>query len=424
MLRPRSGRHPLPESLEPSSAAPVDSIPPPSAVEPEAIGPREAVRGRVRDHPRQTVHPLGRRTKTPRSARLETLVTDLKPTTSSPKSDTAPAPGSNHEQLELDLSTDSDSTTPTEITTESTERPEPPSIATNPVAARRWAMTWKPDAETTDRNSQHPAARVTRENIDAATNQPSIPQVQSPRSDVGPTERADTLVTDDELGDELGETTVAMPKTLTPEPEAASEAVADAVAELETRSTGDTAADPEPIADEMPTPAIEPAPVTTEPDESDVVPKTAAVPAVNTPTRSTTERMPAPAASGAIRIAAAGWVVAVLVGLGWLVASNRPTILPPPAAGVAPAETPVSTKADTEAETESIMDLQAAIVDLEAMAASGAARISALETELEQARSDAAYLGRERSLLQAELEGLMEIIEPPATATNSTAAGG
>lgn len=394
---------------------------PPHSVEPEAIGPRDAVRGRVRDHPRQTVHPLGRRTKTPRAARLETLVTDLKPTTTSPKPDTAPAPGSNHEQLELDLSTDSDSTTSDSTTpTESAERPEPPTIATNPVASRRWAMTWKPDAETTDRNSQHPAARVTRENIDAATNQPSIPQVQSSAKDVGTTERADTLVTDDDLGDELGEPTAAMPKTLTPEPEAASDTVADVVANPETRSTSDTAADPEPIEDERSTPVDEPAPVTMEPGESDVVPETAAIPAVNTPTRSTTERMPAPAASGAIRVAAAGWVVAVLVGLGWLVASNRPTILPPPAAGVAPAETPASTKADTE----SIMALEAAIVDLEAMAASGAARISALAAELEQARSDTAYLGRERSLLQAELEGLMEIIEPPATATNRTASGG
>ena len=357
-------------------------------------------------------------------------MTDLKPDSPSSARPATSTPMPNHRQLELDLVATPDSP-PTDasaleivVPPETPELTEPSAISTNPVASRRWAMTWKPDAETTDRNSQHPAARVTRENIDAATNQPTIPQVQSPCSDVGPTERADTLVTDRELGDELGETTAEMPKTLTPEPEVASDAVANAVAESETRSTGDTAADPEPIAAEMPTPVIEPAPVTTEPDESDVVPETAAVPAVNTPTRSTTERMPAPAASGAIRIAAAGWVVAVLVGLGWLVASNRPTILPPPAAGVAPAETPVSTKADTEAGTESIMDLQAAIVDLEAMAASGAARISALEAELEQVRSDAAYLARERSLLQAELEGLMEIIEPPATATNDPSAGG
>ena len=371
---------------------------------------------------------------------METLVTDLKPTTSSPKSDTAPAPGSNHEQLELDLSTDSDSmtsdsTTPTEITTESTERPEPPSIATNPAAARRWAMTWKPDAETTDRNSQHPAARVTRENIDAATNQPTIPQVQSPRSDVGPTERADTLVTDDELGDELGETTAEMPKTLTPEPEVASDAVADAVAESETRSTGDTAADPEPIAAEVPTPVIEPAPVTTEPDESDVVPETAAVPAVNTPTRSKTERMPAdvpmpaPSASNAVRAAAAGWIVAALIGLGWLIASNQPAeqpgnqaTTPPPPAATAATAPPADPSIDADAET--ILGLEAAITDLQATSASASARISNLEGELEDVRSDNAYLNRERSLLQAELEGLMELIEPSATAKNDPSAGG
>ena len=91
--------------------------------------------------------------------------------------------------------------------------------------------------------------------------------------------------------------------------------------------------------------------------------------------------------------------------------------MPSPSASVATSCTPTPDAA-------SIMALETAIVDLEAMAASGAARISALEAELEQARSDTAYLGRERSLLQAELEGLMEIIEPPATATNSTAAGG
>ena len=420
----------VPESLETSSTASAGSDLPPPSVEPEAIGPRDAVRGRVRDHPRQTVHPLGRRTKAPRSARLEPLVTDLKPTMPSPTPDPASDPTSSHQQLELDLpgtsepaTTNGPATEPESAAETNDDRSEPPSITTNPVTSRRWAMTWKPDADTTERNSQHPAARVTRENIDAATNQPSIPQVQSPPSDADATDPVETLVSEADTG----VSTADAAEATTPAPEVASTPV-------------DIAADPEPIVDAIPTPVIESAPAMTEPaesdepDESDVAPETAAAPVVTTPARPTTDRPPAdrtpadqpitaPAGSGAIRVAAAGWIVAVLIGLGWLIASNQPAkqTMSPPAttATVLPAVTP----ADQPVDTASIMALEAAIVDLEAMAASGAARISALETELEQARSDAAYLGRERSLLQAELEGLMEIIEPPATATTDTAGG-
>ena len=427
----------VPESLETSSTASAGSDLPPPSVEPEAIGPREAVRGRVRDHPRQTVHPLGRRTKAPRSARLEPLVTDLKPSMPSPTPDPASDPTSSHQQLELDLpgtsepaTTNGPATEPESAAETNDDRSEPPSITTNPVTSRRWAMTWKPDADTTERNSQHPAARVTRENIDAATNQPSIPQVQSPPSDADATDPVETLVSEADTGASTADVENAAEAT-TPAPEVAS-------------TPADIAADPDPIVDAIPTPVIESASAMTEPaksdepDESDVAPETAAAPVVTTSTRPTTDRTPAdhtladqsmtaPDGSGAIRVAAAGWIVAVLIGLGWLIASSQParqttSTMPPPAtaATVLPAVTP----ADQPADTASIMALEAAIVDLEAMAASGAARISALETELEQARSDAAYLGRERSLLQAELEGLMEIIEPPATATNSTAGGG
>ncbi|MCP4066690.1 MAG: hypothetical protein GY741_00260, partial [Phycisphaeraceae bacterium] len=276
---------------------------------------------------------------------------------------------------------------------------------------------------TTERNSQHPAARVTRENIDAATNQPSIPQVQSPPSDADATDPVETLVSEVDTG----VSTADAAEATTPAPEVAS-------------TPADIAADPDPIVDAIPTPVIESASAMTEPaesdepDESDVAPETAAAPVVTTSTRPTTDRTPAdhtladqsmtaPAGSGASRVAAAGWIVAVLIGFGWLIASNQPTRQTPPPATAATV-LPTVTPADQPVDTASIMALEAAIVDLEAMAASGAARISALETELEQARSDAAYLGRERSLLQAELEGLMEIIEPPATATNSTAGGG
>ena len=427
----------VPESLEPSSTASAGSDLPPPSVESEAIGPREAVRGRVRDHPRQTVHPLGRRTKAPRAARLETLVTDLKPTMPSPTPEPASDPTSSHQQLELDLpgtsepaTTNGPATAPESAAETNDGRSEPPSITTNPVTSRRWAMTWKPDAETTEQNSQHPAARVTRENIDAATNQPSIPQVQSPPSEADATDPVETLVSEADTGASTTHVADAAEAT-TPAPEVAS-------------TPADTVADPEPIADATPTPVIEPAPAATEPaesdepDESDVAPETAAVPLVTTSTRPTTDRPPAdrtpadqpitaPAASGAIRVAAAGWIVAVLIGFGWLIASNQParqttSPMPPPAttATVLPTVTP----ADQTADTAAIMDLEAAIVDLEALAAGASARISALEAELEQARSDTAYLGRERSLLQAELEGLMEIIEPLATATNSTAGGG
>ena len=427
----------VPESLETSSTASAGSDLPPPPVESEAIGPREAVRGRVRDHPRQTVHPLGRRTKAPRVARLETLVTDLKPTTPSPTPEPASDPTSIHQQLELDLpGTSQPATTngpahePKSAAETNDDRSEPPSITTNPVTSRRWAMTWKPDADTTERNSQHPAARVTRENIDAATNQPSIPQVQSPTSDAGATDPVGTLVAEADTG--VSTTHVAdAAEATTPALEAAS-------------TPADTVADPEPIADATPTPVIEPAPATTEPaesdepDESDVAPEIAAVPLVTTPARPTTDRtpaartladqsMPAPAGSGASRVAAAGWIVAVLIGFGWLIASNQPTRqTPPPMSPPATTATvlPTVTPADQTADTAAIATLEAALVDLEAMAASGAARISALEAELDESRSDAAYLSRERSLLQAELEGLMEIIEPPATATMDTAADG
>ena len=359
----------VPESLEPSSTASSASDSAPSAVAPEAIGPHEAVRGRVRDHPRQTIHPLGRRTKAPRAARLETLVTDLKPRTPSP----TPGPSSSHRQLELDLvatpdSSPTDASAPEIVDPPKTPEPtDPPSIATNPVAARRWAMTWKPDADANDRNSQHPAARVARENVDAAINQPSIPAIQSPTADAVLTDPGATLVTEETPCDE---------------PEAIPE----------------TAAAPEAIA-----PAH--APLHASPEATPAAPSS-----------------PAPSASGTIRVAAAGWIVAVLIAFGWLIASNRSTIPPAPktAAGVSPAETPISTNADTEA----IMGLEAAIVDLEFGAAGASARISALEAEVEEARSDATYLNRERSLLQAELEGLMEIIEAPATATTETSDDG
>jgi len=424
----------VPESPETSSTASAGSDLPPPPVESEAIGPREAVRGRVRDHPRQTVHPLGRRTKAPRAARLETLVTDLKPTTPSPTPEPASDPTSSHQQLELDLPGTSEPATTNDPATEpeseaetNDDRSEPPSITTNPVTSRRWAMTWKPDADTTERNSQHPAARVTRENIDAATNQPSIPQVQSPTSDAGATDPVETLVSEADTDVPTADAAEAT----TPAPEVAS-------------TPADTAADPDPIADATPTPVIEPAPATTEPaesdepDESDVAPEITEAPVVTTSARPTTDRTPAgrtpadqsmtvPAGSGAIRVAAAGWIVAVLIGFGWLIASNQPTRqtappTPPPA--TAATVLPTVTPADQPVDTASIMALETAIVDLEAMAASGAARISALETELEKARSDAAYLGRERSLLQAELEGLMEIIEPPAATTNAPSADG
>ncbi|MDG1359282.1 MAG: hypothetical protein P8P71_02480 [Phycisphaerales bacterium] len=432
----------VPESLETSSTASAGSDLPPPSVEPEAIGPRDAVRGRVRDHPRQTVHPLGRRTKAPRSARLEPLVTDLKPSTPSPTPEPASDPTSSHQQLELDLPTTPDSirneapAVDTEVADDekidetNNDRSEPASITTNPVTSRRWAMTWKPDADTTERNSQHPAARVTRENIDAATNQPSIPQVQSPHSEADATDPVETLVSEADTGASTADVEDAAEAT-TPAPEVAS-------------TPADTVADPEPIADATPTPVIEPAPATTEPaesdepDESDVAPEIAAVPLVTTPARPTTDRtpadrtladqsMPAPAGSGAIRVAAAGWIVAVLIGLGWLIASNQParqttSPMPPPAttATVLPTVAPVDQTADTAA----ITTLEAALADLEATSASASARISTLETELEGVRSDAAYLSRERSLLQSELEGLMELIEPPATATNDPSAGG
>ncbi|MCP4837416.1 MAG: hypothetical protein GY895_21935 [Phycisphaera sp.] len=288
-------------------------------------------------------------------------------------------------------------------------------------------MTWKPDADTTERNSQHPAARVTRENIDAATNQPSIPQVQSPPSDADATDPVETLVSEVDTG----VSTADAAEATTPAPEVAS-------------TPADIAADPDPIVDAIPTPVIESASAMTEPaksdepDESDVAPETAAAPVVTTSTRPTTDRTPAdhtladqsmtaPAGSGASRVAAAGWIVAVLIGLGWLIASNQParqttSTVPPPAttATVLPTVAPVDQTADTAA----IATLEAALVDLEATSASASARISTLETELEGVRSDAAYLSRERSLLQSELEGLMELIEPPATAKNESSADG
>ncbi len=373
-------------------------------------------------------------------------MTDLKPPTPPRTPEATSESTPSHRQLELDLETASDSTIASTSETTPEDRPtihegatgesESTSIATNPAAARRWAMTWKPDADATNRNSQHPAARVARENVDAAINQPAIPAVGSPDPERAPADRTETLVTDDESRAESGETTAARAETTTPEPGFASTPAADATLGSETPSAKVVAAEPEPIADETSTPVIEPTPATTEPaesdepDESDVAPEIAAVPLVTTPAQPTIDHapadqsMPAPAGSGAIRVTAAGWIVAVLIGLGWLIASNRPTNPPTPATAVLPAVTPGPAPGDEQVDAEAITALEAALADLEATSATAAERISTLETELEGVRSDAAYLNRERSLLQAELEGLMEIIEPPAATTNTPAPDG
>ncbi|MCP3858555.1 MAG: hypothetical protein GY704_02790, partial [Phycisphaeraceae bacterium] len=206
-------------------------------------------------------------------------MTDLKPSTPSPTPDPASDPTSSHQQLELDLpgtsepaTTNGPATEPESAAETNDDRSEPPSITTNPVTSRRWAMTWKPDADTTERNSQHPAARVTRENIDAATNQPSIPQVQSPPSEADATDPVETLVSEADTGASSAEVADAAEAT-TPAPEVAS-------------TPADIAADPDPIVDAIPTPVIESASAmkepakSDEPDESDVAPKTAAAPVV------------------------------------------------------------------------------------------------------------------------------------------------
>ena len=385
--------------------------------------------------------------KPPRLARLEDLVTDLKPTTPSSTRPETSAPTSNHRQLELDLPTKAgspESLAPPSETPTDPVASEPPSISTNPVASRRWAMTWKPDADATDRNAQHPAARVARENVDAAINQPSIPAIQSPNSNADlTTGPAAIVITDDDASDEMAPTvTPASEHGVDFEPPSDSTDLTDetSVADAATADVGFN-------DDRTSTPAVPPAATVPEPVESEIeaaeshpTPEVTATPEVTTiapdiePTSApavaskpaleatASPAAPAPSASPVPRVAAAGWIVAVLIGLGWLIASNQPAeqpakqpTAPPPAATAATA---------VPADAETIPALEAAISDLQATSARATDRISALEVQVEQARSDAAYLNRERTLLQAELEGLMEIIEAPATATTDTAADG
>jgi hypothetical protein len=129
-----------------------------------SILPREAVRGRVRDHPGQAVHPLGRRIRTASTPRRpESSVTDdrIHPDNASGVEDehfTTPE----HEQLELASLVEQ---------VRETVPPERPAG----MEKGKWSMSWRPEGDSTTNDSQHPAARVARENAAAAHAQPSIP---------------------------------------------------------------------------------------------------------------------------------------------------------------------------------------------------------------------------------------------------------
>ena len=56
--------------------------------------------------------------------------------------------------------------------------------ASEPPKPGKWSMTWRPESDTTSDASQHPAARVARENAAAAAAQPAIPV--TPDSSVEP----------------------------------------------------------------------------------------------------------------------------------------------------------------------------------------------------------------------------------------------
>jgi hypothetical protein len=157
--------YPRPSSPEPESEpfglpglpdGPESSLP--------SILPREAVRGRVRDHPGQAVHPLGRRIRTASTPRRpESSVTDdrIHPDNASGVEDEHFTPPE-HEQLELASLVEQ---------VRETVPPERPAG----MKKGKWSMSWRPEGDSTTNDSQHPAARVARENAAAAHAQPSIP---------------------------------------------------------------------------------------------------------------------------------------------------------------------------------------------------------------------------------------------------------
>ena len=150
--RPSSPSHEPPEAV----AVPVEPESPRSNIRPE-----EAVRGRVRDHPQQAVHPLGRRLPTGHpTKRPEPSVTDPRRNADQPSSEqdeAARMPA--HEQLKL------------EHLVEPVEETVP---AAKPSGLGKWSMSWRPEGDPAHHDSQHPAARVARENAEAANTQPSI----------------------------------------------------------------------------------------------------------------------------------------------------------------------------------------------------------------------------------------------------------
>ena len=160
---------PRPSSPEQELSRPLDLIEP--IENPESSGssipPREAVRGRVRDHPGQAVHPLGRRlppANMPR--RSEPPVTENRtgPSTDHRIEDEAERTPP-HEQLQLErLLVQVQETKPVM---------RPPTVG-------KWSMSWRPDRDPSSRDSQHPAAKVAEENAAAANAQPSIPVALEP----------------------------------------------------------------------------------------------------------------------------------------------------------------------------------------------------------------------------------------------------
>ena len=373
--RPSSPSHEPPEAF---------AVP----VEPESsrlnIRPGEAVRGRVRDHPQQAVHPLGRRLPTAHpSRRPEPSVTDPRRNAdqqSSEQDEAARMPA--HEQLKL------------EHLVEPVQETVP---AAKPSGLGKWSMSWRPEGDPAHHDSQHPAARVARENAEAANTQPSIAVATLPVPETEAHVEPDESPASPERQPEGQETRLDLPAPLS------TPASTHAPTQTSTQASTQT-------------------PTHAPPQDQVEITTTAPPPdagAMNRTPRSSTR-------------AAAGWLVAFGLILAWSVSSMnnitatstpasseeipaniqaRPLGSPqdlPPRASEEATPTALSQRPQLEAE---MADLRAASLRRDTELLKFQSVIEDLTITLEKAQDDAAYMARERVLLRDELEAVISLLE-------------
>jgi len=261
--------------------------------------------------------------------------------------------------------------------------------AAKPSGLGKWSMSWRPEGDPAHHDSQHPAARVARENAEAANTQPSIAVATLP----------------------VPETEAHVEPDESPASPEGQETRLDPPAPLAT-----------PASTHASTHASTQTPTHAPPQDQVEITTTAPPPdagAMNRTPRASTR-------------AAAGWLVAFGLMLAWSVSSmNNITATSTPASSeeipaniqARPLETPqdLPLRASEEATPTALSQrpqLEAEMADLRAASLRRDTEllkfqsvIEDLTITLEKAQDDAAYMARERVLLRDELEAVISLLE-------------